>query len=71
MAPPPSTSTTTTTTPKVEEAAKVFGVQVSKDIGNEHQGIKYNAAHYDGNDEEAEMLRSLNNRETIRYNMGI
>jgi hypothetical protein len=54
-----------------EVAAQQFGVQHSKDIGNEHQGIKYNAAHYDGNDEEAEMLAALSNREHIRYGMGI
>merc|ERR1712086_817661 len=53
------------------QAAKEFGVHLSADVGNEHQGIAYNAAHYDGNDEEAEMLASLNNRDSLRFEMGL
>ena len=41
------------------------------DIGSEHQGLRYDPKHYDGEDEEAEMMAALNNRETIRYNLGL
>merc|ERR1711865_748492 len=54
-----------------KKAAKEFGFHLSADVGNEHQGIAYNAAHYDGNDEEAEMLASLNNRDSLRFEMGL
>merc|ERR1711865_820992 len=53
------------------QAAKDFGVQHSTEIGSEHQGIGYNAAHYDGNDEEAEMLAALNNRDAMRHGLGL
>merc|ERR1711865_749862 len=53
------------------QTAKDFGVQHSTDIGSEHQGIGYNAAHYDGNDEEAEMLAALNNRDAMRHGLGL
>ena len=39
--------------------------------GSEHQGLRYDPTHYAEEDEEAEMLRMLQNRDHIRYNMGI
>jgi hypothetical protein len=53
------------------QAAKDFGVQHSTDIGSEHQGIAYNVTHHDGNDDEAEMLDALNNRDTMRLGLGL
>jgi len=41
------------------------------DIGSEHQGLRYDPSHYDEENEEEAMLRALQDREHIRYNMGI
>jgi hypothetical protein len=39
--------------------------------GSEHQGLRYGPTHYAEEDEEAEMLRMLQNRDHIRFNMSI
>jgi len=42
-----------------------------KDIGSEHQGLRYDPSHYQEQDEEEAMLAALNDRQFIRYGMGI
>lgn len=53
--------------PKKEEL--IFGE--FKDVGSEHQGLRYDPTHYEEEDEEEEMLRMMQQRDHIRYDMGI
>jgi hypothetical protein len=66
-------------TPRAEELGMIdsnkkdVGYKVASVLanGSEHQGLRYDPTHYAEEDEEAEMLRMLQNRDHIRFNMGI
>ena len=72
---------TSTEQPKTSARPEEVEVPKEKDVpihvasalqnGSEHQGLRYDPTHYAEEDEEEEMLKALNSRDHIRYNMGI